>query len=476
MTRTWFPLPRPGPMARLRLVGTLLSLGTPLLLGTLGCGFTPLAFANDPLDALQTRVIDVSERVSPSVVHIQAAVRMNNRRNLATGSGLLMTREGIVITNEHVVERAEKVTVIVPGHPGRYSAEVVGTDKQTDLAVLRITPRKGDKPFRPGKLGDSDKLRVGEWVIAIGNPYGLKGTVSLGIISAKGRDLRNPKLLNEFLQTDAMIDRGSSGGPLINLRGEVVGINSRGQGRGIGFTIPVNTAKRVVADLVGEGRIARAYLGVTIQPLSRELARYWSLAEVQGLIVNGVAEGSPADQAGLRSGDILTRFDGDPVEAEKDEDLGDFQRKVAGEEVGKTVALEVLRDGEMTQLTATLGTQPKVVPDEEATDFGFTVQEVTEALFLTHRLRERGGVLASFVERGSEAAEAGMKAGDLVIAIEQTPIADIEQFRDAMDAADTSQPFLVTARRGRDLRYLLIVPRDSGQPGARAREAPSTDG
>jgi S1-C subfamily serine protease len=446
----------------------------PLLSGLVGCGLPPLVWAADPLDAMQQRVISVGKRVSPTVVHIQSAVKQNNRRNLATGSGFLVDAEGIVLTNEHVVERAQRVTVIVPGRDGRYPAEVVGTDKQTDLAVLRISRREGEAPFQVAVLGDSDSLQVGEWVIAIGNPNGLEGTVSLGILSAKGRDLQNPQLLNDFLQTDAMIDRGSSGGPLLNLKGEVIGINSRGQGRGIGFTIPINTAKRVSADLLGKGRIARAYLGISIQPLNRELARYWELKDVHGLIVNGVAEHSPAAAAGLQSGDILLRFDGEAVEAEKDEDLGTFQRRVARASPGKQVAVEVLRDGEIERMQITLGIQPKVVPDEEETDYGFSVQEVTERLYLLHRLDARDGVLVSFVERGSEAAEAGMKVGDLVVAIERAEVSDVESFRAAMETVDTTRPFLVTARRGpRDTRFLLIVPRETAPPRAKNRADPS---
>jgi S1-C subfamily serine protease len=445
----------------------------PLLAGLTGCGFPPLALAGDPLDALQGRVIRTGKQVSPSVVHIQAAVKQNNRRNLATGSGFLMDAKGIVITNEHVVHQAEKVTVIVPGRDGRYAAEVVGTDKQTDLAILRIKPREGEEPFLAVKLGDSDKLQVGQWVIAIGNPYGLEGTVSLGILSAKGRDLRNPQLLNDFLQTDAMIDRGSSGGPLINLNGEVIGVNSRGQGRGIGFTIPINTAKRVAGDLLGAGRIARAYLGITIQPLDRDLASYWQLDDVHGLVVNGVAEGSPAESAGLQSGDIVTSFDGTPMQAEKDEDLGEFQRKVARSTVGKEVEVDYVRDGEAASLLVTLGVQPKVVPDREETDFGFNVQEVTDALYRTHRLTQRDGVLVAFVERGSEAAEAKMKGGDLIVAIEDVPVDDIDSFRKAMAALDGSRPFLVRARRGPNIRFLLIVPRDSEPRAKNGTRAPS---
>ena len=431
----------------------------PVALLLAGCSMIPPAFADDPLDALQRRVIKVSKQVTPSVVHIEAAVKLNNRRSLVSGSGFVLNAEGIVLTNQHVVERAEKVSVLVPGRPGRYRAEVVGTDKQTDLAVLRIEPRPGEPPLEIAKLGDSDSVQVGEWVIAIGNPYGLDGTVSLGIISAKGRDLSGEQLLNEFLQTDAMIDRGSSGGPLVNLRGEVIGINSRGQGRGIGFTIPINTAKRVADELLGDGRIARGYLGVAIQPLSRELAEYWGIPDVHGVIVNGVSPNSPAEQAGVLVGDILTHFGEDDVRAEKDEDIGTFQRLVAQTPIGDRVPVGVMREGQATRLEATLGVQPKVVPDEQETDFGFTAQEVTENLYRTHRLSQRVGVIVSFVERGSEAAEAGLAAGDLIFSVEGQAVSDIESFRAALATLPQGRPFLVRALRGTDTRFLLVVPR-----------------
>lgn len=444
----------------------LISIATTSLLMTVGCSALPPLVSADALDSVQRRVIKVSERVKPSVVHIEAAVRQNTRRNLVTGSGFIMNDNGIVLTNEHVVERAERVSVVIPGRDGRYPAEVVGTDKQTDLAVLRISLREGDKPFPVAALGDSDSVRVGEWVIAIGNPYGLEGTVSLGIISAKGRDLRAENLLNDFIQTDAMIDRGSSGGPLVNLKSEVVGINSRGQGRGIGFTIPINTAKRVAGELVGDGKIARGYLGVSIQPLSRELAQYWEIPKAHGVVVNGVVPNSPAAQAGLEIGDIVSRFRGERVRAEKDEDIGQFQRLVALTPIGSNVPVEILRAGERQKLAIVMGRQPKLVPDEEESEFGFTVQEVTQNLIRTHRLLEPEGVLVSFVERGSEAAEAGMAPGDLIVRIGESEISDIEGFRTAVPLMVGNAPFMIEAKRGNDKHFFLILPRGSGEQAA----------
>jgi S1-C subfamily serine protease len=408
----------------------------------------PPALARDALDALQARIIEVNKAVAPSVVHIESAVRMNNRRNLIEGSGFVIEPSGVVLTNWHVVDRAEKVSVLVPGREGRYDADVVGTDKQTDVAVLRLVPRAGEPPFPAAKLGDSDKLSVGEWVIAIGNPYGLEGSVSLGIVSAKGRDLRAEQLLNDFIQTDAMIDHGSSGGPLINLRGEVVGINSRGQGRGIGFTIPINTAKRVSGDLLEAGRIARGYLGVAIQPLPRELARYWGEPDVHGVVVGSVSHGSPAESAGIAVGDVLVSLDGDPLRAEKEEDLGQFQRLVAQKRVGKQVAIELVRGGERRTVSATLAAQPKYVPDEVETPHGFSVEEVTESSFRGQRLPQRDGVLVAFVEPGSEADEAGMERGDLIVEVEKTRIATLDDFGRLRRQA--RRPFLVRAAQRRD--------------------------
>jgi S1-C subfamily serine protease len=437
-----------------------------------GCAALPPAFARDALDDLQARIIDVNERVSPAVVHIESAVRVNNRRDLIEGSGFLIDPAGVLLTNWHVVDRAEKVSVIVTGRDGRYEAEIVGTDKQTDVAVLRLVPRAGEPPFTYAKLGDSDKLSVGEWVIAIGNPYGLEGSVSLGIVSAKGRDLRTEQLLNDFIQTDAMIDHGSSGGPLINLRGEVVGINSRGQGRGIGFTIPINTAKRVSGDLLEAGRIARGYLGVAIQPLPRELARYWGEPDVHGVVVGSVANGSPAESAGIAVGDVLVRLDGESLRAEKEEDLGQFQRLVAQKSVGKQVAIELMRGGERRTVSATLAAQPKYVPDEVETPHGFSVEEVTEASFRGQRLPQREGVLVAFVEPGSEADEAGMERGDLIVEVEKARIATLDDFRRAF-VSRRERPFLVRALRGDETRFMLIAPRAKPEGGQSAASSGS---
>ena len=439
-----------------------------LAFAAVGCAALPHALARDALDELQARIIEINQRVSPCVVHIESAVRQNGRRNLIEGSGFIVDPNGVALTNWHVVDRAEKVSVVVPGRDGHYDAEIVGTDKQTDVAVLRFAPHEGEKPFPAARLGDSDKVQVGEWVVAIGNPYGLEGSLSLGIVSAKGRDLRTEQLLNDFIQTDAMIDHGSSGGPLIDLHGEVIGINSRGQGRGIGFTIPIDTAKRVADDLLDQGQIARGYLGVTVQPLGRELARYWGEPSVHGVIVGSVAHGSPAERAGIQVGDVVVAFDGEALHAEKEEDLGQFQRLVAQRSAGRQVEIEVLRAGERKKLHASLATQPKFVPDEQETPNGFTVEEVTELSFRGQRLPQREGVLVSYVESGSEADEAGMERGDLIVAVGKQSVATLDDFRTAFKSVAGDHPFLVRALRGDDTRFLLVAPRAAARADAAA--------
>jgi S1-C subfamily serine protease len=405
-----------------------------------------------PHESLERRIVEAAERVKPAVVHIEAIVKFNNRRNQVTGSGVIVDPTGAILTNEHVVDNAEKVTVSVPGTKRRFTAEVVGTDRQTDIALLRIAR---DTPFPAAKLGSGDSLRVGQWVLAVGNPYGLDGTVSFGIVSAKGRDLEVPHLLNDFIQTDAMIDRGSSGGPLIDLEGRVVGINSRGQGRGIGFTIPIETAREVMRQLEGGG-IARGYLGVSLQPLDRELADYFGLPEATGVVLNSVAAGSPASAAGLLPGDILTRFDGMNIEAEQDEDLGSFQRRVAAVNPGQKVAVEYIREGEAKRADVAIGTQPKVDAAEVETEFGFHAQEITENVAREQRLDSSEGVFVVFVERGSPAEEAGLAVGDVIERLEEQRVTSLDDFQRGIESVAELERFLLTTRRGEERKFLLL--------------------
>jgi len=433
----------------------------------------PAATRADELAALQARIISVSEKVKPSVVHIEAIVKIDDRRNQVTGSGVIASEDGVILTNHHVVERAEKVTVSVPGRRTRYPAKILGTDKQTDLAVLRI---EAETKLTAAQFGDADAVKVGQWVLAVGNPYGLDGTVSFGIVSAKGRNLGVDDVLNDFIQTDAMIDLGSSGGPLVDLDGRVIGINSRGQGRGIGFTIPIGTALEVRRQ-IEHGGIERGWIGITMQPLDRDLARYFGVPDASGVVVNSVSAGSPAKAAGLAPGDVITGFDGLAIEAEKDQDLGALQRQVARVEPGHAVAVEILRDGAPQSLTLTVGTQPKVEPEIVESDAGFHVQEITERLWREQRLATRKGAFVAFVARGSPASEAGLAPGDVVERVEKTAVADLPGFARAMAGVAKSEAFLVTARRGDETKFLLVKRGASLRATAQgANEAPPTTG
>jgi serine protease Do len=403
-------------------------------------------------DRFQDQIVEISNRVIPSVVHIEAIIKINDRRNQVSGSGVIASPDGLILTNHHVVEKAEKVTVAVPGVKGKAAARILGADAQTDIALLRIEP---SAPLPAARFGRTADVRVGQWVLAIGNPYGLDGTVSLGIVSAKGRNLGIPDLLNDFIQTDAMIDVGSSGGPLVDLEGRVIGINSRGQGRGIGFTIPIDTALDVMRQIEAGG-VARGWLGVTVQALDRELADYFGAPDETGVIVNSIVPHSPAERAGLRVGDIITDFNGTSVEAEKDEDLGNFQRLVASVAPGQEARLTVRRDGKVKKLAAKLAVAPHVEPDEEESDVGFHVQEITEAIYRGSRLSSRKGAFVSFVAAGSPAAEAGMHRGDVVRRIGESPVDDLADFRKAVEGVAPKTRFLVTAERGEETVFLLL--------------------
>ncbi len=453
------------------------------VLALVACGATLVAAPPRPAPAapaheeLERRIGEVAERVKPSVVHIEAIVKVGDRRSPVTGSGVIESADGRILTNHHVVDRAEKVTVSVPGRRRKYPARIVGTDPQTDVALLRIDP---DEPLPPARFGEPDGLRVGQWVLAIGNPYGLEGTVSFGIVSAIGRNLEIPGTLNDFIQTDAMIDRGSSGGPLVDLEGRVVGINSRGQGRGIGFTIPIATALDVARRLE-QGQLQRGYLGITMQPLDRDLADYFGIPDATGAVVNSVVEGSPAAKAGLAPGDVVTRFDGVPIEGEEEEDLGDLQRLVAGAQPGQGVSIEILRERKPRTLELRVGTQPRVDPAEEETEAGFHVQELTPNLIRENRLSTDRGAFVHFVVRGSPASEAGLLVGDVIERIEARPIEDLGDLREAMAEVERKPRFLVVTRRGEETKFLLLKwgphpaePQGAGEAGpALLPEAPA---
>jgi len=408
-------------------------------------------------DDLEEVIISVSNSIKPSVVHIEVVKKSESFKYKSLASGLIVDKDGLILTNEHVVDKAQSITVTLASKL-EYSAELIGTDKLTDLALIKI---KTGENLIVANLGDSEKVEVGEWVIAVGNPYGFDRTVSFGIISGIGRVLPNLPVeiqpINEFIQTDAAIDPGSSGGPLVNLKGEVIGINSVWVGRGQGFTIPINTAIEVKDKLLLSGTIERGWIGIEIQPLNRDLARYFEDEGLEGIIVSDVEPDSPAEASGLLSGDIIIEYQGERVKAEKDEDLNKFNLLISQTKPEDKAKLKIKRGENLIEMEVEIGQKPKVKPDEYETDLGFTVEEITDAMYKRYRLEDRVGVIVSYVEVGSPASKGELSESDVIIKIEDLSIETLDDFKDALEKLDNRDQFLLTVKRGKNKRFVLII-------------------
>jgi serine protease Do len=410
-------------------------------------------------DDLQRTIISVSDAIRPSVVHIEVVKKTGQITYKTLASGLIVDREGFILTNDHVVDDAKSVTVTLPSKL-EYPAEIIGTDKQTDLALIKI---QTSEELSVAKLGNSDDVQVGEWVIAVGNPYGFDRTVSFGIVSGKGRVLPNlpieTQLINDFIQTDAAIDPGSSGGPLVNLRGEVIGINSIGFGRGQGFTIPMNTANDVKDKLLSSGTIQRGWLGVAIQPLSRDYAKYFGDPGQEGILIADVIPDSPAQKAGLRRGDVVIEYKGEKMSAEKEDDLNRFQVLVSQTEVGAPVRLKIARDGRDTTIVIEISKQPKVKADEFEAEWGITVTEITDAIYRQYMLEDKEGVMVSFVEVGGVASTALLEEGDVIKKVEEFEIKSLDDFKASVEQVKHKEQIMLTVMRGKNLRFVLLLPK-----------------
>ena len=391
------------------------------------------------------------------------------RPETGMGSGVIIDSSGIVLTNHHVVEDADRVTVELADHR-RFTVTDVKFDKKTDLAVLRIEP---DASLPAAKLGDSDQLAIGDWVIAIGNPFQLGQTVSAGIISATGRTLRQGQWTN-YLQTDAAINPGNSGGPLVNLAGEVVGINtaiaSRNGGyQGIGFSIPSNTAKWVVEQLRDSGQVQRAYLGVSIMEPDADLAAKLGIKPGQGVLVSEVFAGSPAAAAGFKPGDVIVSFAGRPTTGSRR-----LQSIVERCPMGSKQEVRLLRDGKITSLTV----EVKPLPDDlgqidrragmghgndqdEPASFGsemlgIVVSELTPELAGHLGYEGKTGVVITEIDPAGLAAGAGLRPGAIILQVDRRPINGIAQFEAAMKNASSTEGVLLLVRMGRGQRYVVL--------------------
>jgi serine protease Do len=433
---------------------------------------------------------DLAEKASPAVVNIQTSRTVGGgRRGSAPrhpleeffgppfqeffgniperqipslGTGFVISEDGFIVTNNHVVEDVDKIEVHFEDGSKR-DAEVVGRDPKTDLALIRVEPN-GKLPYLP--LGDSEGVRPGDWVVAIGNPFGLEHTVTAGIVSAKHRVINtdpDPRRFDDFIQTDAAINPGNSGGPLLNLDGEVIGVNTAINPRAntIGFAIPINMAKTILPQLRATGRVSRGWLGVYIQGIDDDTAELMGLDDQKGALVSKVEPGGPADEGGIERGDVIVSFNGTDVE-----DMESLPRLVAATPVQAKVDVEVLRKGKRKKLRVKLGELEKGEKlargeplESGKTKLGLQVQDLTPEIAEQLGLDEAKGVLIRGVEPGSPAAEAGLRRGDVVLELNQEAVADVSEFKEGIDKSKKGALFLV--RRGDAEVFVAVKPETS---------------
>jgi len=368
------------------------------------------------------------------------------------GSGFILGPEGLIITNNHVVEGADEIMIRMTDER-EFQAKILGRDPKTDLALLKIEA-KDHLPYLA--LGDSSRLRVGDWVVAIGNPFGLEHTVTAGILSARERVI-GAGPYDDFLQTDASINPGNSGGPLLNLAGEVIGINTAivAGGTGIGFAIPANMAKGIITQLKEKGRVVRGWLGVMIQKITPELAKSFKLQSEEGALVADVVSGGPADKAGIKRGDVIVFFDNQPIKK-----WSDLPIMVAQTPVGEEVKVRVVRNGQEKVFEVKIGElkeeQKVASAPVEGNDLGLSVQELTPELAERLGLEKTEGVIVSGIMSGSPAAEAGLRPGDLILEINRTPVKTMEDYQNALKKIGQGEMALFLIRRGSSTMFFTL--------------------
>lgn len=413
----------------------------------------------------------VAGRVSPSVVSLRVEVdapaglrgfpfrffgprfRMPEGRTppvrRGRGSGIIVRSDGYILTNRHVVEQARRIEVQLRDER-RFTAELVGTDEATDLAVVKI-----DADQLPVvRFADSDGVAVGEWALAIGSPFGLDYTLTVGVVSALGRAGLGTQEIEDYVQTDASINPGNSGGPLVNLRGEVIGINTMivGRGTGIGFAIPAEQAKRVSRQLIDNGRVERAWIGVSFQEVTPELAQQFGLGDRRGALVSGVMPGGPAAEAGIQPGDVIQRVDGEAIDEGRD-----LLRLILRKPTGAQVALQLVREGQTRTLTLTTGSRPSQARAAQSSgrptgSFGLQLQPLTPQLAAQMNMPGARGVLVAGVESGTPAERVGLRRGDVILRADRAPVTEVQQ----VQAALSDGTALLYIRRNEQYTYLVL--------------------
>ena len=381
----------------------------------------------------------------------------------ASGSGVLVDRAGYILTNNHVIENAQDITVRL-SDARKFPATLVGRDPKTDLAVLKVD---APGPLPTAELGDSERLRVGQWVIAIGNPFGLDRTVTVGIVSATARNRVGVTTYENFIQTDASINPGNSGGPLLNLDGRVIGINTAivAAGQGIGFSIPINEAKVVMSQLIANGRVVRGWLGVAIQDVTDELASSFGVREREGVLVADVMKGGPAEVAGLRPGDVIVELNGSKIR-----EVPELQRRIANVAPGQSVAIAVVRDRATQRLKVRVGEMPNEEPliasvDAGPEGFGLQVEPLPPDAADRLSLPFSEGLLVTDVAGGGPADRAGLRRGDVILEVGRQVVHDAPALQRALSAVPAGRSVLLWVHRpgGGGHNQYLVLERDAGR-------------
>ncbi|MBF8278985.1 MAG: degQ [candidate division NC10 bacterium] len=402
--------------------------------------------------------VRLAKELTPSVVNVNTTQVVKGRGRLRSpflGSGFIINRDGYILTNNHVVENATEISVKL-SDAREFKAKVIGRDPKTDIALIKI--EASNLPVVP--FGDSDKLEVGEPVMAIGNPFGLNQTVTTGIVSAKGRFIGEGPYDN-FIQTDASINRGNSGGPLLNVNGEAVGINTAifsptGGSIGIGFAIPIDMAKEVLPQLKERGSVTRGWLGVSIQQITPELAKTFGLKQANGALVSDVMDASPAEKAGVKQGDVIVEFNGKKIKSSSE-----LPHIVGGTSVGKEVIMKIMRDGEELALQVKVGELKDeqlaaLAPSSTKSKLGIDIQQLTPELSRKFGIKDDRGVVVTGVDPDSPGEAAGLQPGDLILEINRSKVATVSQARRALEKPRPDEPTVVLVKREGNTRYVVI--------------------
>jgi serine protease Do len=369
------------------------------------------------------------------------------------GSGFIISHDGYIFTNNHVIEQADKILVKLSDGK-EYEAKVIGKDVKTDIALIKIKPNDS---LPVAETGDSERLRVGDWVIAIGNPFGLEQTVTAGIVSAKGRVIGAGPYDN-FIQTDASINPGNSGGPLFNMEGKVIGINTAivAQGQGIGFAIPISMAKSILPDLKAKGKVRRGWLGVSVQDITDDIAKSMKLKDKSGALVSDVFKGDPADVAGLKSGDIVTEINGKPVK-----DTHELLLIIAGLRIGDTIRIKIIRDGQERVIPIVVAERTEkaemAAVQHTGEAFGMTVQEITPEISRQLGLSIKRGIIVVDVQEGSIAEEVGIQQQDVILQVNKSKITTMKEYQREIAKAGEKGSILLLIKRGKATFFVPLM-------------------